>query len=255
VALHRFSPVPSWVFDDKKSSFGLKTCKNGVFSSKLRQNLPDYGVVSPGNGRVTPITESCLLETAGATVLRSRLSGIPLGLCDSGVIVPGFGRARMIPESFLLETAGPGQNDGRFGLPPGRAGARRRVFSCLRRGREFFMDASMSDTSLPANTNPSGPIWDEDLIYETLGHRARRRLLVAIAAGGPRAAADLTGASGKRLDATLKHLISLRAAKLVVQQENPGDGRKYLYALAPNVPVTKTEKGAVLDFGFVTVRL
>jgi DNA-binding transcriptional ArsR family regulator len=117
------------------------------------------------------------------------------------------------------------------------------------------MDASMSDTSLPANTNPDGPIWDEDLIYETLANRARRRLLISLAAGGPQPAADLTGASGKRLDATLKHLISLRAAKLVVQQENPRDGRKYLYALAPNVPVTKTEQGAVLDFGFVTVRL
>ena len=113
----------------------------------------------------------------------------------------------------------------------------------------------MPDTILPVNANPVGPTWDEDLIYETLGHRARRKLLVWLAAGGPQAAADLTGATGKRLDATLKHLISLRAAKLVVQQENPGDGRKYLYALAPNVPVTKTEKGTVLDFGFVTVRL
>jgi len=42
---------------------------------------------------------------------------------------------------------------------------------------------------------------------------------------------------------------------LVVQRENPRDGRKYLYALAPNVPVTKTESGAALDFGFVTVKL
>ena len=113
----------------------------------------------------------------------------------------------------------------------------------------------MPDTALPANANPAGPTWNEDLIYETLASRARRRLLVWLAAGGPRAGADLTGASGLRLSATLKHLISLRAAKLVVMQENPGDGRKYLYALAPNVPVTKTEKGAVLDFGFVTVRL
>lgn len=113
----------------------------------------------------------------------------------------------------------------------------------------------MPDTTLPANVRPSGPVWDEDLVFQTLGHRARRRLLVAIAAGGPRPAEDLTGASGKRLDATLKHLVSLRAARLVVQQENPRDGRKYLYALAPNVPVTRTEKGLVLDFGFATVRL
>ena len=113
----------------------------------------------------------------------------------------------------------------------------------------------MPDTNLPSNANPVGPTWDEDLIYETLGHRARRKLLVWIAAGGPHTAEDLMGAAGKRLDATLKHLVSLRAAKLVVLQENPRDGRKYLYALAPNVPVTKTEKGLVLDFGFVTLRL
>jgi len=113
----------------------------------------------------------------------------------------------------------------------------------------------MPDTLLPSSANPAGPVWDEDLVYETLGRRARRRRLVRLAAGGPQPAADLTGATGKRLEATLKHLTSLRTAKLVVQQENPGAGRKYLYALAPNVPVTKTEKGMVLDFGFVTVRL
>lgn len=113
----------------------------------------------------------------------------------------------------------------------------------------------MPDTTLPANSNPNVPAWDQNLIFLTLADPARRGLLLALAAGGPQPAADLMGASGKRLDATLKHLTSLRSAGLVVQQENPGDGRKYLYALAPNVPVTKTAGGAVLDFGFVTVRL
>ena len=113
----------------------------------------------------------------------------------------------------------------------------------------------MPDATSSANGSGNVPAWDKDLIYSTLADPARRQLLVAMAAMGPQPAADLVGASGKRLDATLKHLASLRAAKLVVQQENPRDGRKYLYALAPNVPVTRTEKGLVLDFGFVTVRL
>ena len=113
----------------------------------------------------------------------------------------------------------------------------------------------MSDPTLPASPNPEIPAWDPDLIFLTLADPARRQLLLALAAGGPQPAADLLGASGKRLDATLKHLISLRAAGLVVQRENPGDGRKYLYALAPNVPVARTEKGVALDFGFVSVRL
>ena len=113
----------------------------------------------------------------------------------------------------------------------------------------------MPDATSPTSVNPSTPTWDEDLFFETFADRARRRLLLSLARSGAQPAADLTGAAGKRLDATLKHLITLRAAGLVVQQDNPRDGRKYLYALAPNVPLTKTETGAALDFGFLTVRL
>ena len=66
----------------------------------------------------------------------------------------------------------------------------------------------MPDATLPPNANPSAPTWDEDLIFETLADHARRRLLLSLARSGPRTAADLTGASGKRLDAMLKHLAS-----------------------------------------------
>ncbi|MFM2083165.1 MAG: Winged helix DNA-binding domain [Verrucomicrobiota bacterium] len=112
----------------------------------------------------------------------------------------------------------------------------------------------MPDAALPSNPSVPVPTWDEDLIFETLADRPRRRLLVALAARGPQPASDLMGASGRRLDATLKHLASLRSSGLVVQQENPGDGRKYLYALAPTVPIVRTEKGAALEFGFCAVR-
>jgi DNA-binding transcriptional ArsR family regulator len=60
---------------------------------------------------------------------------------------------------------------------------------------------------------------------------------------------------GRRLDATLKHLIALRAAGLVVTRPDPVDGRRMLYSLAPTVPVVKTDKGAVMDFGCCVVRL
>ncbi len=113
----------------------------------------------------------------------------------------------------------------------------------------------MADPISPAISTPTVPAWNEDLIYATLGNPVRRRLVVSLARGGPQPAADLKVHVGRRLDATLKHLISLRSAGLVVQRENPGDGRKYLYELAGNVTVTKTEKVAALDFGFVTVRL
>ncbi len=112
----------------------------------------------------------------------------------------------------------------------------------------------MSTAVLPANPAAPAPAWNEDLIYWALAEPPRRHLLFALA-GGPQTAGNLIGVSGRRLDATLKHLQTLREAGLVAQRENPGDGRKYLYALTPTVPLQKTETGVVLDFGFLAVRL
>jgi len=36
--------------------------------------------------------------------------------------------------------------------------------------------------------------------------------------------------------------------------ENPQDGRLLLYHLAPAIPVTKTERGWEMDFGYCLVR-
>ncbi|MBE7497225.1 MAG: hypothetical protein HS117_19965 [Verrucomicrobiaceae bacterium] len=60
---------------------------------------------------------------------------------------------------------------------------------------------------------------------------------------------------GKRLDATLKHLVALRGAGLVVTAENPQDGRRLLYHLTPAIPATKTERGWEMDFGYCLVRI
>jgi DNA-binding transcriptional ArsR family regulator len=97
--------------------------------------------------------------------------------------------------------------------------------------------------------------WDEDVIYPTLADPVRRRLLLSLARGGPQPGTQLKDGVNRRLSATLKHLAAMRAAGLVLVQENPRDGRRQLYALSPSVLLTDTEKGVVVDFGFCTVRL
>ena len=52
----------------------------------------------------------------------------------------------------------------------------------------------------------------------------------------------------------LKHLVALRGAGLVITAENPDDGRRFLYHLAPGIPVTKTATGYEMDFGYCLVR-
>ena len=98
--------------------------------------------------------------------------------------------------------------------------------------------------------------WNDDLIFAMLAEPARRHLLRALAHGQSAAASQLQGATRLRLDATLKHLTTLRAAGLLVTAPDPTDGRRMLYALAPAVPVVKSPEGAVgIDFGFCLLRL
>jgi hypothetical protein len=67
----------------------------------------------------------------------------------------------------------------------------------------------------------------------------------------------LAGNGGKFLDATLKHLVALRGAGLVVTAENPQDDHHLLYHLLyhlfPAIPVTKTATGWEMDFGYCLV--
>lgn len=124
----------------------------------------------------------------------------------------------------------------------------------LRQGGRLFRDYFMADTiPTPAPVMPVA-VWSEDLIFSALADPVRRKLLFALARGGPQPASKLKAVAGRRLDATLKQLVTLRAAGLLVTTPDPQDGRRMLYALAPSVPVAKTEAGVVIDFGFCRLR-
>lgn len=48
--------------------------------------------------------------------------------------------------------------------------------------------------------------------------------------------------------------VALCGAGLAVTAENPQDGRRLLYHLAPAIPATKTERGWEMDFGYCLVQ-
>ena len=106
----------------------------------------------------------------------------------------------------------------------------------------------------PAPVSNPAP-WNPDEIFPVLADPARRRLLLALARGGPQAGALLMHTVGKRLSATVKHLTAMRAAGLLVMETDPADGRRMRYGLSPAVPLMKTGTGAVIDFGFCLLRL
>jgi DNA-binding transcriptional ArsR family regulator len=107
---------------------------------------------------------------------------------------------------------------------------------------------------LPTLPAPAPQVIPADTVYAALGDPTRRRLLQILAHGKGLTATALAGNVGKRLDCTLKHLLALRGARLVITAENPADGRRLLYHLAPAIPVTKTETGCDMDFGYCLVR-
>ena len=113
----------------------------------------------------------------------------------------------------------------------------------------------MADAPQTPATAPNLPQWNPDEIFPVLADPTRRRLLLALARGGPQAGALLMNSVGKRLSATVKHLTAMRAAGLLVMETDPADGRRMRYGLSPSVPLVKTETGAVIDFGFCLLRL
>ena len=115
--------------------------------------------------------------------------------------------------------------------------------------RNFFYTCAMADSGqmIPATQ------WDQELVFTTLADANRRRLFLSLVRNGAQTADSLKGS--QPVSSATKHLAVMREAGLVEISENPRDGRRYLYRLTPKVPVTKTEKGAVVDFGFCMFRL
>lgn len=93
-----------------------------------------------------------------------------------------------------------------------------------------------------------------DTVFAALGDATRRRILLGMADGKPRTATAVASFSGKRFDATLKHLVALRNAGLLVAAQDATDGRRQAYTLAPSVIVTTTAEGKTMDFGYCVVR-
>jgi predicted transcriptional regulator len=112
------------------------------------------------------------------------------------------------------------------------------------------------DNNLPPPAATAAPSpWNADQIFSILAEPARRHILLSLSRCKPSPASVIKDWVHLRLDATLKHLVEMRAAGLVVTSPDPTDGRRMLYSLAPSVPVVKTPEGAVMvDFGFCLLR-
>lgn len=94
-----------------------------------------------------------------------------------------------------------------------------------------------------------------DTVMAAVCDPTRRRILVALADGTPRRCSALQSVTGKRFDATLKHVIALRDAGLIVGVPDPTDGRRQIYSLSPALKVGDTPLGRMLDFGYGLLRL
>jgi hypothetical protein len=113
----------------------------------------------------------------------------------------------------------------------------------------------MPDPTPAASPPPQPSRWTEDAIFTVMSNHGRRRIIKSLANGVGRAASDLMGLTGKRLDATIKDCGILTKAGFLQMAPDPVDGRRMLYTLSPSVPVAQTAAGWELDFGCCVVRV
>ena len=110
----------------------------------------------------------------------------------------------------------------------------------------------------------TGPKFDEQKVISVLRLQARRNLLVALAADGPKTGANLRSigrtkgwcpGSEQAVDSTIKNLELLMDAGLVLRDEDPNDRRRSVYSLSPSVKVTREGDETIFDFDFMIVAL
>ncbi len=71
----------------------------------------------------------------------------------------------------------------------------------------------------------------------------------------PHSGKALAAVSGKKFDATLKHLFALRDAGFITATIDPADKRRQLYTLSPNIKIADAPDGRTMDFGYCVVRV
>ncbi|MFN7137929.1 MAG: ArsR/SmtB family transcription factor [Limisphaerales bacterium] len=113
----------------------------------------------------------------------------------------------------------------------------------------------MPETPPTSGITPGSLQWNPDLVFSALAEPVRRRLLIALAQKNLQSATQLLPIGARTLDATLKHLVTMRAAGMVVPSPDPLDGRRQLYSISPAIKVLKSEDRVHLDFGFCNLWL
>ncbi|MFM2081647.1 MAG: Helix-turn-helix domain [Verrucomicrobiota bacterium] len=113
----------------------------------------------------------------------------------------------------------------------------------------------MTSSDSPAPTPGNAVAWDASFIFSILSDAMRYRILATLARNGPQAASQLMGSSSRKFSATLKHMVMMERAGLLVRTPDRADKRRMLYSLSPSLPLVKSETDVALEFGFCLVRL
>ena len=93
------------------------------------------------------------------------------------------------------------------------------------------------------------------MIFKFFKDPVRRGLLLALARHGSLPPSKLKDIIGRDIDTTIKRLLVFRSKRMVTMKADTVDKRRQFCSLAPTVPIINTDKGRVLNFGFLNVLL
>ena len=102
---------------------------------------------------------------------------------------------------------------------------------------------------VPPKASSQAYPWTSDELFFIIYHPFRQHVLKSLANGDWKTTTELNGGSGLIRHAVLKHLTAMCEGKVLVKKKNPKDPRKPLYALSPDVLVSRTADGIKMDFG------
>src|SRR4051812_48602755 len=90
---------------------------------------------------------------------------------------------------------------------------------------------------------------DTDEIFRMVNDPHRRKIIRSLADGGWKTALDVNAGSGRKRHGSLKHLTVLCNAGLLVKKDNPNDLRQPLFALAPEMTISRSAEVLTVGFG------